>query len=121
MEKVDYSKTDTLISVGDIVAKGPKTSEVIDYFMHENRYCVMGNHEWTILRFINHQNSYKLQKHSEHKKLSKNLSNEQLNYLQNLPHILHIPTYNLVIVHAGVDPNINIRNHIYLIITIIYT
>jgi predicted phosphodiesterase len=111
MEKVDYNETDVLISVGDIVAKGPKTSEVIDYFMHENRYCVMGNHEWTVLRFINNQNSYKLKKHSEHKKLSTNLRDDQLAYLQNLPHTLHIPTYNLVIVHAGVDPNKNIHDN----------
>jgi len=112
LDKTNYDKeNDILISVGDLVAKGPNTSDVIDFFMTHNSYVVMGNHEWAVLRWLEQTNTYGLKQKSQHQSLSKTLRKDQLEYLKNLPHIIHIPFYNLIIAHAGVDPSKEIKDN----------
>ena len=59
LSKVKYnSDNDQLYFVGDLVAKGPKSNEVIEFARtNKNTYCVLGNHDYYLLsaaNYINH-------------------------------------------------------------------
>lgn len=46
LQKIDFSKEDTLYIIGDILDRGPKSFELVDYIMsHENIVMIKGNHE----------------------------------------------------------------------------
>ena len=46
LEQVKPNPEDRIISVGDLVCKGPDTKKVLDLTMNlKNFECVMGNHE----------------------------------------------------------------------------
>lgn len=91
LKTVKYSNiTDIIIGVGDLVAKGPKISEVVNFFkQNKNCYSVMGNHDFACCTSAS----------------DKILTDAQIAYLADLPHMLLIRKFNLVIVHAGVNPN----------------
>jgi serine/threonine protein phosphatase 1 len=45
LEKLNWNKeTDLLVSVGDLIDRGPKSAETLD-FAHEHIECVLGNHD----------------------------------------------------------------------------
>ena len=131
LNKVNYdSNNDLLISVGDLIAKGPKSLEVLNFFINnKNTLCVMGNHEYAVVRWLFFAESNESNKSipiglkpgSEHEKMAKMLNSEQIKYLYNLPHILQISTKfdidekktknNLIIVHAGINPLIDISQN----------
>lgn len=56
LEKIHYSKEDTLIILGDFIEKGPEILPLIDYLMqlaqNKNVYIVKGNCEWAILTWL---------------------------------------------------------------------
>ncbi len=50
LRKVDSSQKDRLISVGDLIAKGPDSAAVLDWALRTpNLECVLGNHELRLL------------------------------------------------------------------------
>lgn len=50
LKKVDYSsEQDHLLFLGDMVSKGPSSSQVLDFAIEHNASCVRGNHEDTVL------------------------------------------------------------------------
>jgi serine/threonine protein phosphatase 1 len=51
LEEVNFADNDRLISVGDLITKGPKNREVLDRFMSEpNFLTVIGNHDLALRR-----------------------------------------------------------------------
>ncbi|PIQ86562.1 MAG: hypothetical protein COV74_04075 [Candidatus Omnitrophica bacterium CG11_big_fil_rev_8_21_14_0_20_45_26] len=50
LEKVKASPKDRLVSVGDLICKGPASRQVLDKAMSmKNLQCVIGNHEYRLL------------------------------------------------------------------------
>lgn len=50
LDKANYNpESDILVSVGDLIDRGPRSVEVIDFFAAPNRYAVRGNHEQMVL------------------------------------------------------------------------
>ncbi len=50
LEKANYApQNDILLSVGDLIDRGPRSVEVVDFFAAPNRYAVRGNHEQMVL------------------------------------------------------------------------
>eukprot|EP01012_Entosiphon_sulcatum_P033095 TRINITY_DN4194_c0_g1_i1.p1 TRINITY_DN4194_c0_g1~~TRINITY_DN4194_c0_g1_i1.p1 ORF type:complete len:420 (-),score=62.27 TRINITY_DN4194_c0_g1_i1:51-1310(-) len=98
---------DNLVFVGDLVAKGPSSAEVIDLAIENGAHAVIGNHDWTVLRLaraIREQSEsdwHRARSRSEHRQLAQTLTKQQLEYLMCLPHVLEVPEYNLAVVHAG--------------------
>lgn len=116
---------DCVIFVGDLVAKGPKSMEVIEFVRNSPRvYSVRGNHDQhTIRHFVpsintnqslsadqsNNQSSQSTEpisyeKHP-HRWLAAHLSTEQREWFNVLPLSIWIPSLNTRIVHAGLVPN----------------
>ena len=91
----------TVIFVGDLVNKGPYSAEVISYVRNlENSYCVMGNHEYKILKKINNNEKFSWKS---------KLMPEDYIYLQNLPYSISLPSLNAIVVHAGMLPDIELN------------
>lgn len=104
LDTVKYDESnDILISVGDIIMKGPDSQSVIDWFrFHQNNvYCIRGNNE------------------ERHLGLRDSLfSNEQLSYMESLPYTITIVDIDAIIVHAGLINDVKLQEQkVYDMIT----
>lgn len=51
LKKVKFNhKSDHLLVLGDFITKGPDSYKVLDYLVQNNIDCIMGNHEYYVLR-----------------------------------------------------------------------
>lgn len=122
--------TDMIFFVGDLVAKGPLSWEVCDRVRELGGHAVLGNHDQYVLKCAEHLgklNDLKLLKPDStvdysclanlpcpepvtpkfpHYALTLKASLEQLEFLSTLPLTITIPFYNIIIVHAGLKPQI---------------
>jgi len=100
LKKVKLKKTDRVVAVGDLVSKGPKTTQVLDLFMTDERFStVIGNHDLILRRTWNGE-TIELKK--SHKEINKKLKKKRDNYLQflnGLPFMIDLDTH--LVVHAG--------------------
>ena len=52
LEKINFSSTDSLYVLGDIIDKGDKSIALVEYIMKQpNIHCIMGNHEYFFLNY----------------------------------------------------------------------
>ena len=86
LEEVKFGGNDRLISVGDLITKGPKNREVLDRFMSEpNFLAVIGNHDLALRRRWNGE-KFKLK--ASQKPTNKELKKDKehyVAYLNSLP------------------------------------
>ncbi|OAG45198.1 hypothetical protein AYO21_00546 [Fonsecaea monophora] len=121
-----HPSTDHLVSVGDIVSKGPDSLGVIDLLRRYNASCVRGNHDDRLLSVaqqLRHKASKSGTLHKTEldsadeyakatdpvRKLARSLKREHLEYLQSCPVILRIGKLkafkgDAVVVHGGLIP-----------------
>lgn len=95
-----------VVFVGDLVNKGPKSLEVVEYVIENGWYSVRGNHD-----------EISLQEQSKEETQPKfqwttRLTKKSLDWLHELPYIIHIPSRNIVIVHAGLLPDVSIEDQV---------
>jgi hypothetical protein len=115
LDMIDWSpQTFITILVGDLIDRGPKIKETLQFAMHTpNLYSLMSNHEWKLLRYLNGHKvkTYTLAKTIE--QCGETFLREQLflNWLESLPYIIRW-TDDYYVVHAGIRPNrpINLQN-----------
>ena len=104
LELVGFGKEDGLISVGDMLDRGPKSWKVCEFFKETpNAYSVLGNHERRVAGTIR---GTSLPAWSQKHSLSILNPEEQLiwaEYLESLPAV--IETEHAIITHAQLDPN----------------
>lgn len=93
------------VFVGDLVNKGPKSKQVVDYMMAHETDClsVRGNHDETVIK------QYLMYKSDPTALLEKNawmkeLTDPEITYLISLPYTISIPSLNVIMVHAGLVP-----------------
>ncbi|AOP35793.1 hypothetical protein A0128_19285 [Leptospira tipperaryensis] len=102
LKEVGYSENDRIISVGDIVDRGPDSVKVYEFFRANPKHIVvMGNHE---NKHANQVLSYsqeivKLQFGTQYK--------EFLEWIRNLP--CYYETDSAIIVHAAIEPGFSLR------------
>jgi bis(5'-nucleosyl)-tetraphosphatase (symmetrical) len=105
--------------VGDLVNKGPKNQQVVQFMMNNAQNClsVRGNHDELVIneyhkwhkcddlgfttneKHIREGNEWMLQ-----------FSKEEMNYLVSLPYTIRIPSLSAIIVHAGLCPGVELEN-----------
>ena len=111
LSKIKFSDRDLLISVGDLVDRGPFSREVAQFFRDtKNAYSALGNHERKLAGTIRGtmQPAWS-QRHS----LSKLPEKEHLlwaDYFESLPAV--IETNHAIITHARLDPAVSIEKQI---------
>ncbi|WDE98234.1 metallophosphoesterase [Lentisphaera profundi] len=108
LKKVNYDPvSDRLISVGDIINKGPQSAAVLDYFIANTLEVVKGNHEdWLQRAIVGECKMY-----AEGEKIiadSVYSKKEILSWLESLP--LYIKEKDFIAVHAGLSPYAKIKD-----------
>ncbi len=104
LKLVGFAKGDVLISVGDMLDRGPKSWKVCEFFKETlNAYSVLGNHERRVAGTIR---GTSLPAWSQKHSLSVLNPKEQpiwAEYLESLPAV--IETEHAIITHAQLDPD----------------
>ena len=109
LAEVNFAAEDRLISVGDLITKGPKSREVLDRFMAEPQFsAVIGNHDLALRRRWNGE-KFKLKDSQKptHKELKKDKAH-YVAYLNSLPFMIDLGTH--LIVHAGIRPGVALHS-----------
>ncbi|KNB06233.1 hypothetical protein FOXG_07010 [Fusarium oxysporum f. sp. lycopersici 4287] len=123
LEETGFDGTrDHIVSVGDMVNKGPDSAGVVKRLMDLNASAVRGNHEDRVLLAWVAYNTMEgvatdlavndaeaPPGESGDLKTARTLSPEQLDWLKSLPVILTVDPLNLYIVHAGLVPGIELE------------
>jgi len=109
VEKVDLGKDDRVVSVGDLITKGPKSREVLELFMTDARFTtVIGNHDLALRRKWNGE---EIELKAAQKEAHKELRGEKDAYaafLNRLPFTIDLGTH--LVVHAGLRPNVELHS-----------
>eukprot|EP01041_Mallomonas_annulata_P004270 gene4270-8498_t len=102
LSKCALDENTSLIFVGDLVTKGPKSAEVVNFVRKSGALCVRGNHDDSALA-----RALKLKPTGTDGKFDyiPQLSSEDISWLSNLPYTITLPQINSVIVHAGLMPS----------------
>jgi hypothetical protein len=109
LAEVKFATGDRLVSVGDLITKGPKSREVLDRFMSEPQFsAVIGNHDLALRRRWNGE-KFKLKDSQKptHKELKKD-KEHYVSYLNSLPFMIDLGTH--LVVHAGVRPGVALHS-----------
>jgi hypothetical protein len=107
LEKVDLGDSDQVVSVGDLITKGPKNREVLELFMTDARFStVIGNHDLALRRRWNGEDiELKPAQKEAHKEL-KGEKDAYTSFLNRLPFVIDLDTH--MVVHAGLRPNVEL-------------
>ena len=107
LEKADFGKDDKVVSVGDLIAKGPKSREVLELFMTDPRFStVIGNHDLVLRRRWNGEDvELKGSQKEAHKEL-KGEKDAYASFFNRMPFIIDLDTH--LVVHAGLRPNVEL-------------
>jgi len=123
----DYKESDLVVLTGDLVDRGPKPVEVLEWCLNNNNVrCVQGNHDNKLMRLMK-GNDVKLTNgllftSNKIDQLSEERKDKILAVIQAMPNIIRIldinnkPTY---VVHAGIDGRIpvtkqSVQNTLYM-------
>ena len=106
VETRGINKENTIfVFCGDIINKGPSSAATLKYVRDlPNMYAVRGNHEEHILRHCQQMCSNPYISLPEKYHWIRDLREEDIAYLYNLPYTLSLPSLNAIIVHAGLYP-----------------
>lgn len=109
MDEVGLQKNDRVISVGDLLAKGPKSREVLDLFINDKRFStVIGNHDLALRRRWNGED---VELKGSDKETHKELKGEKdiyVPFLNQLPFVIELDTH--LVVHGGLRPNVALHS-----------
>ena len=105
LELIDLQTDDRIIAVGDLITKGPKSAQVLDLFINDQRFSsVVGNHDRTIRqRFRGEPVPLTKQQRDAIQQLDDDRERYS-QYLRSLPYMIELP--NHLIVHAGIRPGV---------------
>ncbi|GAB0174834.1 MAG: metallophosphoesterase family protein [Candidatus Altimarinota bacterium] len=110
LEKVEIHDDDTLYFVGDLINKGPKSLEVVEFVRNRpNTFSVMGNHEFFSLKkeYISYEENNHL-KWIENRYEQTYELRTKLNDMGYTDWILSFPIYiereDFILVHGGFHP-----------------
>ncbi|HEY9810020.1 MAG TPA: metallophosphoesterase family protein [Halomicronema sp.] len=114
LDKVAPNKDDKVYFLGDLIDRGPQSSNVVELVKKNSYVCLLGNHEQLLLdSFPNgKQNNGAMtawfysggRSTMASYKGNSDLFLEHLNWLSNLP--LYVDLGDVWLVHAGVDPTL---------------
>ena len=109
LDKVELKKADRVVSVGDLITKGPKSREVLDLFMTDKRLStVIGNHDLALRRRWGGED---VELKSSQKDAFKELKGEKdlyMTFLNGLPFTIGLDTH--LVVHAGLRPTVELHS-----------
>ncbi|MGB3693128.1 MAG: metallophosphoesterase family protein [Spirulinaceae cyanobacterium] len=113
LEAVAPGQQDRVYFLGDLIDRGPKSSQVIELVMQNNYSCILGNHEDMLLAVLDQEFTSEaalqawlysggyatIASYGE-----EGIPKEHIEWLRTLPNYLDLG--NIWLVHAGVNPNL---------------
>lgn len=90
--------------VGDLTAKGPDSAGVVQRALEHEALAVLGNHDAHVLDCLAGKSNK-----AHHTAVAKSLSKRQREYLEGLPLYLDFPELNVLVVHAGLVPGVELE------------
>jgi hypothetical protein len=115
--KVHYRPCDVVVLLGDLVAKGPRSSDVINMAIDLNAMSVRGNHDQEVIRrsvtwrsSIKQGRASEKLKQNEHTRIAKELTAAQWNWLTELPYFIRSDDLASLFVHAGFQANLRLTD-----------
>ena len=109
LDQLDFGPTDRIVSVGDLITKGPKNREVLELFMTDSRFAaVIGNHDLALRRVLDGE---EVDLKSAQKETYKELKADKdrfLPFLNSLPFMIDLGRH--LVVHAGLRPNVALHS-----------
>ena len=108
LEHIQFSESDRLIFVGDLIARGPDSRGVLKIFRKTRATGVLGNHEERLLavRRARVQGRRGPRLGPAHYRLSHQLEDAEWDLLAALPRHLDVREHGVRVVHAGVHPRL---------------
>jgi hypothetical protein len=108
LQVVSFGSADRLVSVGDLVARGPDTPGVLELVRRCGGRAVRGNHEQRLLQVRDARARGELGPRlgASHTAVFDELSTADWTYLDAMPLWLDLPEHMLRVVHAGVVPGV---------------
>lgn len=106
LEKTNYNKhTDSVVLVGDLVNKGPKSAETVKYVREQGFWSVAGNHDNAATAAYFRVGKYEgMAKLPPQLAYIDTLTEADVSFLLELPYTISIPHLNAIVVHAGLLP-----------------
>lgn len=106
LDKVNFNtQQDQLYLVGDLINRGPKSLEVMQYLLkHEDSmFPVLGNHDLSYLVYA--EGNTKLRRGDTYQDIHQSSqANDIKEYLRKQPLVRYIPEVDVAIAHAGIPP-----------------
>lgn len=118
-----YRPGDVVLLLGDLVAKGPASTQVVQLAMDIGALSVRGNHDHEVIRQgtlnrkkskfgdfdntlftsnSNSNNNRRRARSNEHVRIATDLSDEEFSWLAALPYYIQSPDLGTLFVHAGI-------------------
>lgn len=115
LEQIAPDSSDRVYFLGDLVDRGPKSAQVVDFVMHSGYQCLRGNHEQMLLDALEACNvsSHEFQAwlysggYSTLVSYEYKIPQAHLQWIESLP--LYLDLGDIWLVHAGVHPEMAIE------------
>jgi len=113
LESVAPNSDDEVYFLGDLIDRGPKSAEVVDFVMKNKYHCLRGNHEEMLLEVVGGQGNVTVQLYQSwlHSggyatvtSYDSKIPQEHIDWIRNLP--LYLDLGDVWLVHAGLSPHI---------------
>ena len=112
LDAVSPKSEDEIYFLGDLIDRGPKSAQVVDFVMRNKYRCLRGNHEEMLLDVVGtgevsvelYQSWLYSGGHATVDSYDSKIPQEHIDWLKELPLYYDLGDYWLV--HAGVDPTI---------------
>ena len=112
LQTCNFGDGDALVSVGDVVAKGPDSRGVIERLQSLGARAVRGNHDQHCLKWWNAKQAGEplpvLKPH--HQQVCATIDEAHWRWLAALPLSLELPEYETIVVHAGMMPGVGLSD-----------
>lgn len=106
LTKLDIRSEDRVFLVGDLIGRGPDSLAVLDMVAAMGATSVQGNHERRMLEVRRDSGEGRRQSRlgPAHRRLFRSLRDRDWELLESMPLFIELPAHDLIVVHAGLDP-----------------
>jgi predicted phosphodiesterase len=102
LEALSWISLDEIVSIGDIVDRGPDSGACVSLLREMKCRMVMGNHESSVINLHNKG----LQGSPDKRRTIQSLTPDDWEFIKAAPRYLHYPDINTVVVHGGLWPDL---------------
>jgi len=111
LEKIGWSmersRSITVVLVGDLVNKGPKSLEVLRFAKAAcskvNFYAVRGNHDEAALKAFHKHRNNPDETIPDKYRWTLDMTEDDASFIESLPYTITFPQHNTLVVHAGLN------------------